>query len=43
MDGSSWILVDNRANVMPPALAVPAPVITSMGRFLYYNDGCPTV
>ena len=44
MDGSSWILVDNRANVMPPSTGgTGTGDYVDRGRFLYYNDGVPTV
>jgi len=42
MDGSSWILVDNRANVMPPSTGgTGTGDYVDRGRFLYYNDGVP--
>ncbi len=37
VDGNSWILVDSRADVVPPSTGGGS----GTGRFLYYNNGTP--
>jgi autotransporter-associated beta strand protein len=40
VDGSEWVVIDARANVVPPSTGgTGTDVNVNTGRFLYYNDG----